>query len=156
MPLVSAFQVIASHLFSSSMAVTSSVGTQKAGPVTFHSLQGWPCAILSTVCIGHCVGQLCYRFACVSRVVGVGRSRMVHIQSHQFLCDLKFSQWKDQWCIMWRALLSLGKPHLPWLTPIANMNITENSGTVALWPWHSSEFGLCVHVLRICMCACCT
>ena len=156
MPLVSAFQVISSHLFSSSMAVTSSVGTQKVGPVTSHSLQGWPCATLSTVCIGHCVGQLCYRYACVFRVVGVGRSRMVPIQSHQFLCDLKFSQWKDQWCIMWRALLSLGKPHLPWLTPIANMNITENSGTVALWRCHSSEFGLCVHVLRICMCACCT
>lgn len=137
------------------MAVTSSVGTQKIGSVASHSLQGWPWATLSMpVCIGHCVGQLWYRFACLSRVVGVGGNRMIHIHSSQFLCDLQVSQWKDQWCMMWRALLSLGELCLPWFTPITNMNITEKSGTVAMWLCHSSEFGLCVHVLHICMYVC--
>lgn len=137
------------------MAVTSSVGTQKIGSVASHSLQGWPWATLSMpVCIGHCVGQLWYCFACLSRVVGVGGNRMIHIHSLQFLCDLEVSQWKDQWCMMWRALLSLGELCLPWFTPTTNMNITEKSGTLVMWLCHSSEFGLCVHVLHICIYVC--
>lgn len=34
-------------------------------------------------------------FAQLSRVFGVVGSMMIHIRRHQFLCDLKVSQWKE-------------------------------------------------------------
>lgn len=119
MSLTSDAHIIVSYLFplTGSSVQWQSCLAQKAGSVILHHRNGLASLLACRVC-RHCVRQLRYCFAYLSRVIGVWGSKMMHIHSHQLLCDEKVYSGKRLRYTVWRAWLTEEAIFL--LTPITN------------------------------------